>query len=205
MTTIRAIADVCTWQAVMAKKNAVGDFLPMANMAPVRLLERRGTAGLQPTFHMQISLPANMAGTLKKVWSSCGADLPLATVPLEEGDAAELLYYLTTEINRKLQVGLGTQISTTPLSSRNICENIMFFGNCHAEKLAIAAQSTGRRVELIKVPAIKEVEIRFAAIALREMLSSIPQAKRVNTLVVFAILDEKGYMTKTAECALVPI
>ncbi len=155
MATIRAVADVCTWQAKLAKDKVLGDFLPLVNMATVRLLERRGTAGTQPPFPLRLCLPANMAGTQKKVWSSSGTnDLPLATLPLEVGDEAVLLYYLTTELNRKLDSGLGTQVNTAPHDSKNVCDTLKLVGNSHAEKLAAAAQSSGRMVELNRVPAL---------------------------------------------------
>ena len=123
MATIRAVADICTWQSVLAKEKAVGDLFLLSNMATVRLIERRGTAGQQPTFPIRMKLPANMAGTMGKIWSSCGGpELPLDTLPLEEGDETELLYYLATELNRKLNIGLGTQPrSLPPLCSQKMC------------------------------------------------------------------------------------
>ncbi len=111
---IRAVSDICNWQCVLAKEGVVGDFLPISNKATIRLIERRGTVGIQAPFPLRLQLPANMATGLQKSWLSDSPDgLPLATLPVEEGDEAELLYFLCTEINRLLGTNLDTQVCTT--------------------------------------------------------------------------------------------
>ena len=35
--------------------------------------------------------------------------MPIAIMPLDEADEAELLFFLTMELNRKLSLGLGCQ------------------------------------------------------------------------------------------------
>ena len=206
MATIRAVSDICMWQAQLAKDGAIGDYLPMANMAAIRLLERRGTAGNQPLYPIRLSMPASMASNVAKIWHSAGStELPLATIPLEEDDEPELMYYLATELNRKVGAGLGTQLTTGQHTTRNVLDTMVIVGNDHAQKLAVAAQNSGRKVTLIKVPSNEEGEVRFAARSLREAIANIPEPRRINSMVLYALLDDKCYMVKTREGALIPI
>ena len=205
---IRSVSDICTWQCVMAKEGVVGDFLPISNKATVRLIERWGTVGVQTPFPLRFQLPINMATGQLKNWLSDSPDgLPLATLNTEEGDEAELLYYLCTEVNRLLGSNLDTQVCTTrdvKEGGASSPENLIFVGNKHGERLAKAAAAMGKDASYIPLPNISEVEIRCCARSVREKIAEIPPGCRQNSLVVFSILDDKLYMARSSEGGQTP-
>ena len=206
MGTVRAVADVCYWQAALDSNKAVGDFLPVANKAVVRLIERRGTAGAQPLFPLRLAMPANMASSKTKIWASEGStSLPMATVPLDEADEAEMLFFLTTELNRKLSLGLDCQLSTARKNCANGDGRIYLVGNGHAECLSRAGQVANKEVVMIPVRTLSEAEIAFAAKSFREAIAKTPMTIRAKSQVIFCLLDEALYMAKTVEGGWTPL
>ncbi len=205
---IRAVSDICTWQCALAKEGVVGDFLPISNKASIRLIERKGTVGIQTPYSYRVGLPANMATGPKRIWHSDGPEeLPLATLPLDEDDEAELLYYLCTEANRMLGSNLDTQLCTkreVVEGGASRPENLIFVGNRHAERMATAAAAMGKEAAFIPLPNSSEVEVHNCARSVREKIAEMPPVKRANSLLVFAILDERLYMARSSEGGLTP-
>ncbi len=79
---IRAVSDICNWQCALAREGVVGDFLPISNMATIRLIERCRAVGIQAPFPFRLQLPANMAmGQLKNWLSDSPEGLPLSSLP----------------------------------------------------------------------------------------------------------------------------
>ncbi len=159
-----------------------------------------------PPLDLRLSLPANMAMGKSKTWSSCGVtDLPLATLPLDEGDESELLYYLCTEVNRLLNAGLDSQLSTNRgVAGQEYSELLLFVGGGHAERLATAARALGKNVDLVPLSEITQGEIGHAAKAVREKVADLPPAKRQHALVIYAILDDKLFMARAPDGGQAP-
>ena len=83
-------------------------------------MEHRGIVGKSPCQHVLEKT---------KTWCSSGeVELPMATTPLSEDDESELMYYLSTELNRLQGLGLATQlaINRDMASSDNKEKNWLF-------------------------------------------------------------------------------
>jgi len=205
---VRSVAEIASWQVAMDRDGAVGDFLPIANTAVVRMMERRGI-GKQASYTHRLGLPANMAGLQTKVWESTGSPtLPEATEALTEEDEAELFYLLATELNRKLAAGLDSKFITarTVADSLATTRVVVCVGGQHAGGLARAATRAGYSATLVPMqPNPDAGEVAHSARLLREAVEAIAPSLRPAVLVVMSFLDEVTYMVKTQEGGLVPL
>jgi len=209
MATIRTAIEISHWQVALDREGAVGDLLPMANMATIRMLERRAIDMTQTPPMQKLSLPANMAGTLTRVWSvGDGSPLPAATEPLTEEDEAELLFLLCTELNRKLAIGLDSKYSTVRMVASGIAKNsrLIIVGGRHATGLAMAAAAGGHQYVTLPLESNPTAgQVSHCAKLLRDQVEDIPPGNRAGVLVIFAILDSIIYMAKSKEGGVNPL
>jgi len=207
--TIRTAFEICHWQVTLDREGAVGDLLPLANMATIRMLERRAVEVTRQLAPIRLTLPANMAGTLYRCWSvGDGSPLPAATEPLTEEDEAELLYLLGTEINRKLGIGLDTKFETVRMVASGMASDsrVILVGGQHALGLAKAAQDSGQQYTSIPLEGNPTVgQVSMCARNLREVIEEVPPGSRAGVVVVFSILDNLLYMAKNSEGGINPL
>jgi len=205
---IRSMAEIASWQVAMDRDGAVGDFLPIANTAVVRMMERRGI-GTQVKYTHRIGLPANMAVTKTKIWESSGSDnLPAATEALTEEDEAELFYLLATELNRKLGAGLDSRFITARVVATSLANTttVICVGGQHAAGLVRAAARAGYNTKLVALNQNPDAgQVAQCARQLRETVEAIAPTLRPSVMVIMSFLDEVAYMVKTQEGGLVPL
>jgi len=191
------------------REAAVGDLLPMANMATIRMIERRAIDMTQIPPCSAYSCLQIWRGTLYRSWSIRSSDpLPAATEPMPEEDEAELLYLLATELNRKLAIGVDTKFNMVRMVATGIASNsrLILVGGQHAIGLANAARALGHQFDMIPLednPLAGQVS--HCARKLRELVEDIPPGSRAGVLVVFAVLDSLVYMVKNSEGGVNPL
>jgi hypothetical protein len=190
--TIRLLANILSWSAVVARVTAGGDPVIFQGFTDLRdLIINLGTGDEQARYGTRHRLPDTLGQNKFKKWHSNGySGLKAKLEPL---DAESILRILNISM-AELAMSLGLRYSRLESLGGNqitrFNRNVVFVGASHAKRLASSFKALGAKVTIIDTPGW-----RSTPPAVAELQVKIRDAVKAmaDPLIIFNVLDNSYY------------